>query len=104
MHERAERTRNAALVKKVKEHHGYRCAACGFDFRLIYGKAGEEYIEAHHLTPLNKIEGDAAISLDPVKDFAVLCGNCHRVAKRRVIWRRDKNFTIRGSIFPVTSV
>ena len=35
---------------KVKDVHGYDCAACGFNFLKAYGQLGEKFIEAHHLS------------------------------------------------------
>lgn len=37
---------------------------------------GFEYIEAHHLRPISELKGQV-VELDRVKDFAVLCPNCH---------------------------
>ena len=75
-HKRTER--NQKLAKKAKEHHGYVCQACGFDFVAVYGVIGEGFIEAHHLTPIAELKGKA-VNLDPKTDFAVLCSNCHRM-------------------------
>ena len=73
--------RNARLAKEVKRIQGYTCKACGFNFEKVYGELGELYIEAHHLTPISELKGKR-ISLDPVKDFTVLCANCHRMIHR----------------------
>ncbi|WP_305812275.1 MrcB family domain-containing protein [Photobacterium leiognathi] len=75
-HKRVER--NQALSKKVKKVQGFTCKACGFDFEKKYGEVGKGFIEAHHLTPVSEIKG-RKVGLDPVKDFAVLCSNCHRM-------------------------
>lgn len=79
LHKRIER--NAKLAKDVKKHHGYHCQICSINFEAIYGEIGKEYIEAHHLTPLASVKGKKVV-LDPVKDFAVLCSNCHRMIHR----------------------
>jgi len=50
--------------------------AYGFNFSRVYGPLGAGFIEAHHLVPLSQLKGQI-ISLDPSKDFAVLCSNCH---------------------------
>ena len=73
--------RNQKLVKQVKGIHGYRCQACGFSFNNFYLNIGDNYIEAHHLTPLSKIK-EENIKLNPKTDFAVLCSNCHRMIHR----------------------
>jgi 5-methylcytosine-specific restriction protein A len=78
-HKRIERNRK--LAEKAKKIHGYVCQACGFDFAKVYGDIGQEFIEAHHLTPLHTLRGQR-VTLDPKKDFSVLCANCHRMIHR----------------------
>lgn len=78
-HKRIER--NRALAAKVKRTLGLTCQACGFNFEAVYGPTGKDYIEAHHLTPLSKLKGQR-VALDPRRDFAVLCANCHRMIHR----------------------
>ncbi len=75
--------RNPSAGRKAKKVHGYVCQSCGFDFETVYGPAGREFIEAHHLTPLSELPEDTPVSLDPKEDFAVLCANCHRMMHRR---------------------
>ncbi|MHA7101704.1 MrcB family domain-containing protein [Roseivirga pacifica] len=73
--------RNSSLSKKVKRLKGYQCEACDLNFTQKYGFLGNEFIEAHHLTPISEIkEGD--LSLDLIEDFAVLCSNCHSMIHR----------------------
>lgn len=79
IHKKVERNRNLAV--KVKKYLGLTCQACGFNFEAAYGPTGKDYIEAHHLTPLSKLKGQL-VTLDPKKDFAVLCANCHRMIHR----------------------
>ena len=67
----------------MKALHGYVCQCCGFDFRRVYGDLGEEYIEAHHLTPLSSLPEGKTVSMDPQNDFAVLCSNCHRMVHKK---------------------
>lgn len=78
-HKRIERNRK--LAEKVKKLKGYTCEACGFNFEKEYGEIGKGFIEAHHLTPIHKLEGEK-VALDPLKDFSVLCANCHRMIHR----------------------
>ncbi|HCN19301.1 MAG: hypothetical protein A3C38_06990 [Planctomycetes bacterium RIFCSPHIGHO2_02_FULL_50_42] len=78
-HKRIER--NVKLSKAAKKNHGYTCQACGFNFAKFYGLLGEEFIEAHHLTPISELKGQR-VTLDPVHDFAVLCSNCHSMIHR----------------------
>jgi len=79
LHYRVERSRSSALVTKAKRFHGNNCQGCGFNFELVYGTTGKEFIEAHHLIPLAKLAMDGPISIDPKTDFAVLCSNCHKM-------------------------
>jgi len=88
-HKRIER--NQKLAKKVKELQGYKCSACGFDFEKKYGEIGKGFIEAHHLTPVYKIKGKK-VGLDPVKDFSVLCSNCHRMIHKTQFVDRVEEF------------
>lgn len=78
-HKRIER--NAMLVKEVKRRQGSRCRACSLDFSEVYGPLGQGYIEAHHLTPVYQLKGQR-LHLDPERDFAVLCANCHAMIHR----------------------
>lgn len=80
LHRRIER--NPKLTCKVKELKGYTCEACGFDYRIFYpGIKNSQYIEAHHLAPVSSLKG-RSVNLDPRRDFAVLCANCHRMIHR----------------------
>src|SRR5207249_11126879 len=57
IHRRIER--NSSLAKKVKDFHGYKCAACGIDFEREYpGIKKSKYIEAHHLVPVSHLKGN----------------------------------------------
>jgi len=79
MHKRVERNRK--LVSKVKRCLGFTCQACDLNFEKVYGSIGRGYIEAHHLVPLSQLKGKR-VALDPERDFAVLCANCHRMIHR----------------------
>jgi 5-methylcytosine-specific restriction protein A len=80
MHMRVERNPRAA--KLVKQHHGFSCQTCEFDFQKSYGPIGKEFIEAHHRKPLASLEEGKAVRYDVAADFAVLCANCHRMIHR----------------------
>jgi len=88
-HKRIERNRK--LAAKVKKLQGYTCKACGFNFEKAYGTLGADFIEAHHLTPLSELKGDAVL-LDPRRDFSVLCSNCHRMIHRSEFVNRVDEF------------
>lgn len=79
LHKRIER--NPKLAQKAKELLGCTCQVCGTNFKERYGSIGEGFIEAHHLKPLASLKGKK-VAMDPAKDFAVLCSNCHRMVHR----------------------
>jgi 5-methylcytosine-specific restriction protein A len=79
LHKRIER--NSTLIKDVKKLQGCVCKVCGVDFEKRYGSIGKGFIEAHHLRPVSTLKGQKVL-MDPVKDFAVLCSNCHRMIHR----------------------
>ena len=76
-HQRAE-GRNRRAVREAKRLLGYRCCVCGVDFEAEYGELGRRCIDAHHLTPFGEL-GDRPRNLDPRRDFAIVCGNHHRM-------------------------
>ncbi len=80
-HRSIERQSNhAARVKKLQ---GTRCKGCDRDMVEVYGEIGKGLIHAHHLTPLSKLAVTAEpVKLDALKDFAVLCPNCHAIIHR----------------------
>ncbi|GAB4089565.1 HNH endonuclease [Hydrogenophaga soli] len=57
--------------------HGYRCAACTFDFGLAYGSAMEGFIHVHHLKTLASVK--ARHEVNPIEDLVPVCPNCHAV-------------------------
>jgi 5-methylcytosine-specific restriction protein A len=75
-YERDPRNRAAAIAA-----HGYRCLACGFDFKSTYGDLGENFIIVHHVVPVSKIGPDYRI--DPKMDLISLCANCHAMIHRQ---------------------
>ncbi len=75
------RERNRKVVAQAKKlwaarERGLCCDVCGFDFELIYGEHGADYIEAHHVDPLHHSDG---VRTTRVEDLAPLCSNCHRM-------------------------
>jgi len=72
-YERDTNARRASLA-----HHGYSCAACGFNFGAVYGPVAEHYIQVHHLNPVSS--HGAAVAINPITDMRLLCANCHAVA------------------------
>jgi len=69
--------RNPVARAKCLAHHGYTCAACGFDFGMVYGQLGAGYIHVHHLVPVSSKGG--AYIVDPLNDLVPVCANCHAV-------------------------
>ena len=61
--------------------HGCNYEVCGFDFENAYGDIGKDYIEVHHIRPLNRV-GEEMI-VDPKADLCCLCSNCHRMIHRK---------------------
>lgn len=90
-HKRIERNRK--LAHRAKQAQGYVCRACGFDFEKKYGAIGRDFIEAHHLTPLADLKGQR-LTLDPKKDFTVLCSNCHRMIHRTTLVSNVEEFRV----------
>ena len=60
--------------------HGTTCQVCSFNFEEHYGELGKDYIEVHHFRPLSSL--DEEVEVDPVRDLACLCANCHRMMHR----------------------
>jgi predicted HNH restriction endonuclease len=75
--ERNPKNRAAAI-----QAHGDKCMVCGFHFESVYGSLGRGYIEVHHCTPLSSLSRGRKIN--PKREMAVLCANCHRMIHRRV--------------------
>ena len=76
-HRRAE-GRNTAIAKRAKQIQGSCCQVCLRDFPEEHGKLGKACTEAHHLTPFSEMDSRPR-QLDPAKDFAIVCSNCHRM-------------------------
>jgi 5-methylcytosine-specific restriction protein A len=75
---RYERSRlNRALSVAI---HGYRCAACEFDFSEAYGELGQDFIHIHHVVPVSKMGADYVPN--PATDLVPLCPNCHAMVHR----------------------
>ena len=79
--------RNRVVIKKVKANaerkNGLACSICGFDFFQKYGKLGKGYIECHHLIPVSEYAKEIVIT---IKDFVLVCSNCHRMLHRKRPW------------------
>lgn len=70
--ERSRKNRDFVLASREKP---YACDVCGFQFAAGYGSSFGDYIEVHHLKPVSQ-----GLQSPKLKDFALLCANCHAVA------------------------
>jgi 5-methylcytosine-specific restriction protein A len=86
LHRVRERSKKLIEAKKkeaLKQHGRLFCEACGFDFSLKYGAAGEGIIDVHHTRPVHTLtDGDRT----RLEDLALLCANCHRVVHSSRRW------------------
>ncbi|TQR14049.1 hypothetical protein FG382_09595 [Psychrobacillus lasiicapitis] len=73
--------RNPKNRIKAIEIHGLNCFGCGFNFEEKYGHWGKDFIEIHHINPLNTLEEE--VEINPVTDLVPLCSNCHRMVHRK---------------------
>jgi 5-methylcytosine-specific restriction enzyme A len=74
--------RRAGHARIVKQLLGTRCMGCNKEMEEVYGSLARGLIHAHHLAPLSSLDMNQKIKLNPKKDFAVLCPNCHSVIHR----------------------
>ena len=74
--------RNPQARKKCLEKHGYSCKCCGFNFEVVYGELGKNFIHVHHVTPLSQIK--MTYILNPETDLIPVCANCHAMIHRKV--------------------
>lgn len=84
-HVRMEKVRSASLIRLAKakfkrERSSLLCEICDFDFENVYGERGEDYIEAHHRTPISHLDAATQVTID---DLAMVCSNCHRMLHRQ---------------------
>lgn len=68
-----------AKLRRFKRTGKLECDACGFDFAKIYGHRGHGFIEAHHRVPVASYEAPTQVR---IRDFALVCSNCHRMLHR----------------------
>lgn len=80
-HLRAE-GRNGSVAQRAKQLGDYTCQVCQREFLKELGKMGKSCVDAHHLTPFSELDSHPR-KLDPRKDFAIVCANCHRLLHSR---------------------
>lgn len=80
LHRTRERNPKVIKISKdlFKKNNDGRlfCEVCGFDFEMVYGKRGKDFIEAHHQNPVSKMKQDESTK---IKDMRMVCPNCHRM-------------------------
>lgn len=82
------RERNSEVVKLAKLNFKQKdgqvfCQVCNFDFKKVYGKLGEDFIEGHHTIAVSEMLTDHKTK---VEDIALLCFNCHRMVHKKRPW------------------
>lgn len=70
IYERSQHARNKCIAV-----HGLNCAVCAFNFENAYGDIGIGFIHVHHVVDIASIK--AEYKVDPSKDLAPVCPNCH---------------------------
>ena len=80
--ERDRNLRRKKISNYLKKHPRVHCEICGFDFEVVYGERGHEYIEVHHTVPLHA----AGETKTKLSDLILLCANCHRMVHRSAPW------------------
>lgn len=58
-------------------YKGYKCKICGFDFEKVYGEAGKDMIEVHHIVPVSEMKEGYVVK--PLEDLVPVCSNCHAI-------------------------
>jgi 5-methylcytosine-specific restriction protein A len=82
-HKKKERNRElvkAAKARFIRKHGRLFCEVCSFDFEREYDARGRNFIEAHHIAPVSKMQGRTAVKVD---ELAMVCANCHRMIHRK---------------------
>jgi hypothetical protein len=74
--------RDSTLKKSAIKIHGKSCKVCGFNFQSKYGSWGADYIEVHHVKPLNENKKKSVLT-NPQTDLTVVCANCHRMIHKK---------------------
>lgn len=81
--------RNPTARALCVQHYGATCSVCGFDFGLVYGDIGRDFIHVHHLLEISQVGREYRV--DPVADLRPVCPNCHAMLHRkRPAWSVDE--------------
>lgn len=74
--------RNGKAKAACLRHYGYKCCVCEVTMSNVYGPIADKLIHVHHIYPIGARKSEYVI--DPVKDLATVCPNCHAVLHRVV--------------------
>jgi 5-methylcytosine-specific restriction enzyme A len=74
--------RNSNAREACLQHHGRSCTVCGMNFQDSYGEIGQGFIHVHHIVPISQI--GESYQVNPEKDLAPVCPNCHAMLHRRM--------------------
>ncbi|TWT07329.1 DUF3578 domain-containing protein [Planococcus sp. CPCC 101016] len=69
--------RNPAIAKEALQQTAYSCEVNNDHKTFISNVSGENFVEAHHLIPMNS-QGSFKWSLDVPGNIVSICPNCHR--------------------------
>jgi 5-methylcytosine-specific restriction protein A len=86
MHRRRERSRDLLEKRKkatIRKTGALACEVCSFNFLARYGERGRDFIECHHLRPVELLGDGTPTTLS---DLALVCSNCHRMIHARRPW------------------
>jgi 5-methylcytosine-specific restriction protein A len=92
--------RSSALVEQKKQEARRQrqclaCEVCDFDFEVVFGSHGENFIECHHIEPL---AGRRQSQITKLSDLALVCSNCHRMLHRNGTMTPQELKRLRGGI------
>ena len=82
------RERDSNIIRRKKDQvltalGTLKCEVCDFDFKAVYGPAGDGFIECHHTKPVaSLVPGDRT----KLSELALVCANCHRMLHRPKRW------------------
>ncbi|MCX2472787.1 HNH endonuclease [Pedobacter sp. MC2016-05] len=87
------RERNSKVVELAKhnfklKHGRLFCQVCKFDYKKVYGKVGDGFIEGHHTKWVSDMPADYKTKPE---EIALLCANCHRMVHRKRPWLTMEN-------------
>jgi len=76
--------RNAAVAREKLRLSNYKCAIDKDHITLLCLSTDKNYVEAHHLIPMNK-QDEFQYSINVEENIFALCPNCHRKIHYRSI-------------------